>query len=253
MEIKEFKKSEIKELLKKCNLLEFNRDIQSMHVKKMSKSVIDCGILRLPVLGDVSDFDNRGIVIVDGQHLCKAIVDMPKLNSSNKIQVILKKYKNKKEVINDISKLNNTQKSWNDENYLDAWFKYGRDNEFFSNYAYIYNLYNSVFIGLPCGFLVDLYTNSKSGFREGVLSFEDREFSDKLANICYDLKTKYNKSSFALHGLRIWATQRNKEKKPIDWKKLKSRINREIRKGEDKLCQGREDFRDFIQAAYTRL
>lgn len=251
--IKELKKSELKDLLSEKNLLEFNREIQPRHVEKMTKSVINCGILRLPVIGDVSSFDSRKTVIVDGQHLCKSIVNLPLGNAINKIPVLIKKYNNKQEVIEDISKLNNTQKSWNDENYLEAWFKYGRDNEYFSNYSYLYNLYTSVYDGLPCGFLVDLYTTSKSSFREGSLEFVNREFSDKLANICYDLQLNYNKSSFALHGLRVWAFNRLNEKKEIDWAKLTSRLNRSLRKGDDRNIQGRDDFKDFVQEIYTRL
>jgi hypothetical protein len=251
--IKELKKSELKDLLIDKNLLEFNRDISERHTEKMQKSIIDCGILRLPVIGDVSAFDKRKFVIVDGQHLCSAIVNMPIGEGVNKINVIIKKYNEKKEVIEDISKLNNTQKTWNDENYLDAWFKYGRDNKYFSNYSYLYNLYNSVFDGLPCGLLVALYTSNKSAFREGNLQFKDREFSDKLANLCYELQQNYNKSSFALNGLLLWASARVSEKKQIDWEKLTSRLNRSIRKGEDKNCQGREDFRELVNEIYTRL
>tara|TARA_R100000541_G_scaffold10644_1_gene18608 strand:+ start:860 stop:1600 length:741 start_codon:yes stop_codon:yes gene_type:complete len=245
------KTTELKELLKEKNLLEFNRDISSTHTEKMRKSIVDCGILRYPVIGDVSAFDKkRKFVIVDGQHLCNAIV---KEGTFKDVPVITKVYESKRDVINDISKLNNTQKGWNDENYLDAWYKYGRDNEFFSNYAYLYNQYNEVFDGLPCGFLVDLYANSKNDFREGTLQFRNRELSDKLANLCYELQSIYNKSSFALHGLRIWVFNRVKDKKEINWKKLSSRLNRAIRKGDDKSCQGREDFRDFVQETYSRL
>ena len=251
--IKELKKTELKDLLIEKNLLEFNRDISERHTDKMLKSVIDCGVLRLPVIGDVSEFDSRKYVIVDGQHLCNAIVNMPIGSGINKINVIIKKYNSKKEVIEDISKLNNTQKTWNDENYLDAWFKYGRDNECFSNYSYLYNLYNSVFDGLPCGFLVELYTSNKSAFREGNLQFRDREFSDKLANLCYELQQNFRKPSHALHGLLKWALARVSEKKSIDWVKLESRLLRAMKKGEDKNCNGREDFRELVNDIYTRL
>jgi hypothetical protein len=252
--IKEFKKSEIKNLLKEKNLLEFNRDIQSRHVEKMRKSVLSCGVLRLPVIGDVSAFDSRNLVIVDGQHLCKAFTSMPKNSDIGNISVIVKKYDNKKQVIEDISKLNNTQKTWNDENYLDAWFKYGKDNvDYFSNYAYLHNMYNNVYDGLPCGFLIDLYANSKEGFREGELEFRNREFSDKLASLCFSLQTNHKKASFALHGLRLWAFNRLSEKKELNWKKLTSRLNTAIKNDQDKNFQGREDFRVFIQEVYTRL
>ena len=241
--IKEFKKTELKELLQTKNLLEFNRDLSDKHVQKMIKSIVDCGILRYPVIGDVSAFDKRNYVIIDGQHLCKAIVNLPNGSAVNKINAITKVYTDKKEVIEDISKLNNTQKSWNDENYLDAWYKYGRSNEvYFSNYSY-----------LPCGFLVDLYSVSKSSFREGNLEFKNREFSDKLASLCYDLKKDFKKASFALTGLSIWAFGRINEKKDIDFFKLRSRLFRALSNREDKNIQGREEFKEFVKETYTRL
>jgi len=257
--IKTLKKSELKNLLTEKNLLEFNRDIQLRHVEKMSKSVMDCGILRLPVIGDVSSFDKRGFVIVDGQHLCKAIVNLPtgfKLPTGeiSNISVIVKKYDSKKQLIDDISKLNNTQKSWGDEDYLEAWFKYGKDNySYYSNYNYLNFLYEQKYDGFPCGFLVELYATSKNSFREGTLEFKNKELSDNLAEICYDLYTNHDKASFALHGLRIWAFNRITEKKNIDWAKLKSRLYRAVNRNEDKNTQGREDFKEFIQEIYTRL
>ncbi len=252
--ITEFSKTQIKNLLRDKNLLEFNRDIQSRHVEKMRNSVLNCGVLRLPVIGDVSAFDSRKNVIIDGQHLCKALVSMPKSPDSEKIYVVVKVYQSKKQVIEDISILNNTQKTWNDENYLDAWFKYGKDNvDHFSNYAYLHNVYNNIYDGLPCGFLIDLYASSKEKFREGELEFRDREFSDKLASLCYELQTDYKKASFALHGLRMWAFNRLLEKKDVDWVKLRSRLIRSLRNDQDRGLQGREDFKCFIQEVYTRL
>jgi hypothetical protein len=251
--IQEIKKAELKKLLEEKNLLEFNRDIQPRHVEKMRNSVRDCGVLRLPVIGDVSAFDPRGKVIVDGQHLCKALVTSP-IGKYNVISVILKVYKSKKQLIDDISKLNNTQKSWNDENYLEAWFKYGKTNYgHFTQYQKLYDLYNNKYDGLPCGLLIDLYTSSKSGFREGTLEFRDEEFSDNLADMCFDLHSRQKKAAFALHGLRVWAFERLGAKKTIDWIKLKSRLAKALKNGEDKNIQGREDFRAFIAGIYNAI
>ncbi len=75
--MKEFKISEIKELLKEKNLLEFNREISQRHTNSIMESVNQCGILRLPIIGDISKFDKRNYVIVDGQHLCNALASNP--------------------------------------------------------------------------------------------------------------------------------------------------------------------------------
>lgn len=254
VEIKELSIKELKSLLEEKNLLEFNRDISDMHVLKMQQSVLECGLLRLPVIGDVSAFDRRKLVIVDGQHLCKALVKLPKDKQLSKVSVIVKTYQEKKDVISDVAKLNNTQKTWNDENFLEAWYKYGKENEYFSNYSYLYNQYNEIFNSLPCGFMVDLYARDKDAFKEGELEFKDRELGDYLAEICHTLKVEYNKSSFTLHGLRLWAFHKHfVEKREIDRQKLRSRLLDAVRKGEDKNCAKREDFRDFVQEIYTKI
>ena len=252
--MKEFKINEIKELLKEKNLLEFNRDISQRHTNSILESVNQCGILRLPIIGDISEFDpRRKYVIVDGQHLCNALTTDP--IKHKKIMCIVKKYNNKKEVIKDVAKLNNVQKTWNDENYLDAWYKFGKDNiEHFSNYAYLWNTYNHIFDGLPCGFLVDLYSKNKELFREGKLEFRDVKFSDKLAQISYMLKQDYNKGAFTLQGLRNWAFNRKfKELKDINFIKLEARLKLAIRNNEDKNCNGRDDFSEFIDRIYKRV
>lgn len=246
-----FNKSEIKELLKEKNLLEFNREILPKHVASMADSINSCGILRLPILGDISAFDKRKISIIDGQHLLSAWVK----TSSYKIECIVKKYDDKSQVIKDVATLNNIQKTWTDENYLNAWYKFGKDNiDHFTNYSYLWNMYNDVYDGLPCGFLVDLYANNKDGFRTGELEFRDRSFSDKVAYIAHILKEDYNKSSFTLHGLRLWCFERKfQHQKSIDFEKLKSRIKLAFKNREDQNCNGREDFKDFIDRIYKRL
>lgn len=88
---------------------------------------------------------------------------------------------------------------------------------------------------------------------QNLLEFRDREFSDKLAYICYKLKNDYKKSSFTLHGLRLWAFNRLAEKKEIDWMKLDSRLITAVRNSEDKNCQKREDFNEFVNVIYTRV
>ena len=256
--MKKFKIKEIKELLKTKNLLEFNREISQRHTNSMIQSITECGVLRLPVIGDISKFDKRKYVIIDGQHLCNAIVQMPKNLFSNTIEdidCIIKVYNNKNEVISDVAKLNNIQKNWNDENYLNAWNEFGKDNiEYYKNYSFLWRTYNTIFDGLPCGFLVDLYATNKEAFRNGKLEFKDVEFSDTLASISYMLKEDYNKGSFTLQGLKIWAFDRKfNQLKEVDFVKLQSRLKLALKNEEDKYCNGREDFSKFIDIVYKRI
>ena len=245
------KTRELKKLIDIKNLLPFNREIKDIHIRKMIKSIDSCGILRLPVIG-VLKYSNNKKVVIDGQHLISAIL---KNNSvGNGISCIIKKYDNKREVIHDIAKLNNTQKTWTDEDYLYAWYKYGKDNvENYSNYSYLYNQYMND--TLPCGFVLSVYSKNKDSFKEGKLSFRDREFSDKILSICHTLKHKYKKSSFTLHGIRIWAEQRHFiENKEIDFVKLSSRLDVALTNREDdSIDSHRDDFCKFVDRIYTRV
>ena len=55
----EFTQKEVKEMLKPRNLLEFNREISERHTKTLTKSINECGVLRYPVIGNISKFDKR--------------------------------------------------------------------------------------------------------------------------------------------------------------------------------------------------
>jgi hypothetical protein len=251
MEIIKITKAELKSLTKEENLLEFNRDIQDRYVEKMRISVQECGVLRLPVIGDISKFDRRKQAIIDGQHLCKAL-EKSKEHSST--MCILKVYENKKQVIDDIAKLNNTQKTWTDEDYLHAWTKFGKDNlTHYGYYRELTKLYND-FEKIPIGFLVDLYAKSKDGFREGELLFRDEDFSLKVLQLAYQLKDQFGKPAHTLHGLSKWAKHRHYvEKRDIDFLKLQSRLVDAVRHGRDKNCNGRDDFYEFVEGVYTKL
>src|SRR5690606_12847059 len=152
-------------------------------------------------------------------------------------------YDNKKEVIADIAKLNNTQKTWTDIDYLSAWTSFGKDNiEHYYNYHELTQLYNR-FEGIPVGFLVDLFAKSKTSFREGTLTFSEKEVSLKHLQSSHHLKTEYKEPAHPLHGLRMWAMDRwFTDKRESDFVKLKSRLDDAIRTSRDKNCLGREDF-----------
>ena len=93
----------LEKMLEEKNLISFNRKIENRHVKKMTKSILQCGVLRDPVVGDISAFDKkRKYVLVDAQHLSKAIINS-NFNNREPINCKVKKYNNMSEVINDIA------------------------------------------------------------------------------------------------------------------------------------------------------
>lgn len=254
-EVKTFKYSELKNLIKEHNLLPFNREISETHINSIKDSVINSGILRFPLIGRLK-FENDSYAIVDGQHLISAIVSLPKELRVSQQVCIVKEYETKKDVIYDISKLNNTQKTWRDENFLDAWYKFGDDQneDYFTNYVRLHKKYNQG--DLPCGLLVDIYSKNKDSFREGRLTFFDKYFSDEIYSLCNYLRSEFDSASFMLHGLKNFAFERHSAKKEINWIKLKSRLSDSMRsKGYEnsKKKPSRDDFKNFVEEVYSKL
>ena len=241
--------NKLKTMLKENNLIPFNRKIQKPHTRNIAKSLLQCGLLRDPIVGDLSSFDkNKKYVLIDGQHLSQAIINN---NYNNKQSILckIKKYYNIKEVISDISLLNNTQKKWNDLNYLLAWYKYGTENLYWKNYSELYRLNFDIFTELPLGLIISIYSNNKQHFKLGKLKFFDKNFSDQLIIVCNMLKVKFKKPAHTISGLIIWS----KSKKNIDFKKLQSRLKISLMNNEDKNYNGRDDFKEFIETLYKRV
>tara|TARA_R100000231_G_C5294751_1_gene155722 strand:- start:48 stop:812 length:765 start_codon:yes stop_codon:yes gene_type:complete len=246
-------KADIKKLLKPTNLLPFNRDIRKNHVNKMAKSIEKCGMLRTPIIGDISSFNNnQKYAIVDGQHLLQALINI-NFNLREGINCIVKTYNNKLEVVKDISTINTTQKSWNDEDFLKTWYVYGNNNiEHWGFYSDLYRFNYDVFPKLSLGSLIEIYCSDKNAFRNGQGLFFDKEYSNRVAVLANMLKEQYNKPAHSIMGLVYWCRTRRR-KKAIDFIKLESRLKNSLRNNEDKLCNGRDDFKDLIERVYNRV
>jgi hypothetical protein len=254
MEIKKFTRQELQELLLPENLLPFNRDITGAHVGKMVRSVEACGLLRAPIIGRLNYVDPPIHAIIDGQHLTTAIVSMKHMHEYDSIECIVKDFDSKRDVINAVARVNNTQKIWNDEHYLRAWHLYGEDNgKYYGNYQFLMNLFTND--NLPCSFVVALYCYSKEEFKAGELTFRDKDFCDKVYKLALMLKNQYDKQSPCLYGLEMWAKRRHfHDKKKINFEKLESRVKAGIRtKERGAMAVGRDDFGSWIDEVYNRL
>tara|TARA_R100000654_G_C2656439_1_gene124024 strand:+ start:178 stop:942 length:765 start_codon:yes stop_codon:yes gene_type:complete len=251
--IKKFTKRQIKNMLKPDNLLSFNRKIRTNHIKKMIKSINTCGVTRLPVIGDISIFNQtQKYVIVDGQHLLKSLIEIN--YDFEFLECIVIKYDNKRDLMEQIACMNTTQKGWNDQDYLDGWHELHSDNlEYWGYYNKLYNYNNNVFKKIPLGVLLDIYSDSKIKFRDGIGKFFDQEFSDNVANICNMLKIRFNKPAHTITGLIQWCKTQRKKKHKIDFNKLNTRLKKSLKNNADKNCNSRDDFRLFVDELYNTI
>jgi len=254
--VKRLRMSHIDELLKKNNLLEFNRNININHAIMLGKSAAERGILRMPLIADVSAFDKRRqYVIADAQHFCKGISLLKGPMRPSSLACLVKEYKSKEELISDIAMLNTTASSWKDDDFLNAWYRYGSDNTLhFKNYAHLFTMRENILTELSPGLTIDIYTSDKKAFKNGRLSFRDRGFSDNLAVILNDLKKDgvFNGAN-SLLGILQWTLARYSSNKPIDLNKLDQRIRSAVRIGEISKKEGRDSMIDLVEVVYNRI
>ena len=233
-------KENVLELLREENLLEFNREIKTKHVKKMKSSITTLGVLRLPVLAKLNYCEGQ-LAIADMQHGLTAIGEI--MDDNDTIQAIVKECDSKKEVVDLVAKLNTTSKGWNDKDYLNCWIEFGGDNEFYGNYVLLSNRLEMT--NLPIGLLVDIYTSNKGGFKTGALQFTNPKKSLIISNFCAYFKAK-GYPSFQLTGLSQFLLRNNLSQREL--KSFKLRINK---LSENHLLpRHRDDFRDLLSVIY---
>jgi hypothetical protein len=109
---------------KEYSVLEFtskNRDIRTNHVSKMQKSVMRHGCLRLVIV--VWDKKLEKYIIVDGQHLSKALMS---INRNSECQIV--DCKDESEMTQLMIDLNNTSQSWRPNDYIHNWAESGKED-----------------------------------------------------------------------------------------------------------------------------
>jgi hypothetical protein len=105
-------KTEVTYLLKKENLLPFNRKITKKHAMNILQSINSYGILRFPVIARLN-YNNNILALADGQHTVTGIETI--MGNEDFLECIVVDCKTKKQVVDLIAKLNTTAKSWRNE------------------------------------------------------------------------------------------------------------------------------------------
>lgn len=101
----------------KFETLEFNRGIQQGHVSRLMLSMKRFGLLTFPIMTETDCVDGtKRIYIVDGQHRFRAmkLLGLP-------IWYTMVTISNLEELVKLIADLNNTSRTWSNQDFLKAW------------------------------------------------------------------------------------------------------------------------------------
>ena len=120
----------------KFYLLPMNREIQAVHVEKMVNSIRSMGCIRDIVVAETNLIDGiKRKYIIDGQHLVSACQ-----REGLPIVYRLVQINTDEELVEKMAALNNTSKSWNLINYINAWKYVNTDYMTLLKYINLYNL-----------------------------------------------------------------------------------------------------------------
>ena len=101
----------------KFSVLPMNRDIDSKHVQKMIASIRKMGVLRCVIACTTNIIEGVSkTYIIDGQHLATALE-----REGQPIPYIEVEIKSEADLIEKMAYLNNSSKSWDLMNYINAW------------------------------------------------------------------------------------------------------------------------------------
>jgi hypothetical protein len=234
-------KTEVTYLLKKENLLPFNRKITQKHAMSILESISAYGVLKLPVVARLG-YKNNILAIADGQHTITGIETI--MRKKDVIECIVVDCKTKKEVVDLIARLNTTAKSWGNQDFLDAWIKFGADNEHYSKYELIHNRLEQSKISLAN--ILSIFVKKDGSFKKGNINFVDNPVH---ANLVYKLAKhfvlNYKTSAFPLVGV-ITFVQSHPNFEDSDIESFILRANRYFN-SENKYPKGREEMKSLLE------
>lgn len=111
-----------------------NRSIIPSQVTKLAQSVQLIGIIRPVVVAQINFLDERGMYIIDGQHLFYAL-----MRADLDIPYVVIEIKDRTELVQKIALLNASSKSWTMIDYLTAWTHVSDEYRKLQQY---YNIYD---------------------------------------------------------------------------------------------------------------
>jgi hypothetical protein len=191
---------------KKFSLLPMNREIISSHVDTMSQSIDTMGVIRPVVCCETNMIEGvKKLYVVDGQHLLQSLerkkmkVDYVKIEADTPLELVQK-----------MGHLNSTSKSWNLNDYVNAYKMLIPDYMTLFKMRNLYNLEYTAIAGI--GNMSEAYESRSvnANLKHGNFKITN----DKLAKHCEDvnklftfitnmewnLKRKLLRAFISMHG-----------------------------------------------------
>jgi len=237
-------KKEIQELLKKENLLPFNRKITKSHSMSILESINTYGVLRLPVIVNLL-YDNNRKAIADSQHTLTGLVT--KMTKNEYQECIEVDCENKKQVIDLIAKLNTTAKSWSNENFLNAWLNFGADYKYYTDYYYLNNKQEESTISLSK--ILDIFISNIDSFKKGEPKMRNSLEAECVYHLAKHFRLEYKSAAHQIAGV-IQFAQTCKWNDKIYVDNFISRVDRYAEN-----CnypKDREDVKSVLQKIYDK-
>jgi hypothetical protein len=104
-------------LINLLKFLPFNRSVDLKHITSLLNSMLEFGILRVPVIVYTKLFGKLDYYIVDGQNMVSALIKA----DHKDVECIVFESDDMVHIIETIAKLNNTALQWKIDNYVDAY------------------------------------------------------------------------------------------------------------------------------------
>lgn len=159
-----------------------NRPVTQEGVKKMKGSVERNGVLRDVIV--VWDKKKNRYLIVDGQHLSQALIEM-----SLPVRCRVVECESETEITQLMIDLNNISKSWKLENYVHGWKESG-----LKDYRILENAATVVYPDVQISVIIQAYTQQNRGkatkmVKDGTFAIVDRNRGDFYIDCVSDCST----------------------------------------------------------------
>lgn len=164
-----------------------NREVDSKHVDRMANKIMEEGFTQ-PITIAPSGH------VIEGAHRAMASKQL----NLDKVPCYIIDWVNVEEdetYLESIIKMNNSNKSWQNEDYLKS---YSNINE---DYAYVLDKFNTS--NLSVGLVVNCYfKNANKDFKSGKAHIEDKTLSDELVVMLNGLRETHGKDVMQSYALR---------------------------------------------------